>query len=169
MYQQNWLLSAILDERSFEFADPTQPIDVEVTKAVGLTPQRALYSVVVCGRVETIKHVAVATGVFEAQAAERERAAWANRASIAEVQRAEWEKRATMAEDQRAEWERRATIAEHQREAWETRAAEAERQLDETSDQLRHAEAALEELVASRSWRLTRPLRALGSLGYRSR
>jgi SAM-dependent methyltransferase len=183
MYQQNWLLSAILDERGFEFADPTQPIDVEVTKAVGLGPQRALYSVVVCGPVETIKHVAVATGVFEAQAAEQDRAAWANRANIAERQRAEWEKRATIAERQRAEWEKRATIAERQRaewekratiaerqrEAWEKRAAEAERLVHETRDQLGHVEAAFEELVTSRSWRITRPLRALGPLGGRRR
>ena len=47
LYQQNWLLSAILDEEQFR-ADEATPLDLELRKTASLEPGRELYSVVVC-------------------------------------------------------------------------------------------------------------------------
>jgi O-antigen biosynthesis protein len=166
LYQQNWLLSAILVEDQLR-ADQETQLDMEIRKTAVLEPGRELYSVVVCGTKGAVpKQVGVASGVYEAQemaekvsAAERTRAAWQERATFAERQREGWEQRATTAERQREGWEKRATTAERQREVWEERAAEGERQLHETRERLKKVEDALEEIVSSRSWRITAPLR----------
>jgi 2-polyprenyl-3-methyl-5-hydroxy-6-metoxy-1,4-benzoquinol methylase len=167
LYQQNWLLSAILDERQMRADSADSVLEVDLAKAVGIEPGRQLYSVVVCGPIERApRQVAVASGIYEANLlaaevakAQRERKAWQERATLAERQREGWEERATTAESQREAWEKRATTAERQREAWEERADEAERQVEEARRWLAEAEQALDELVASWSWRITRPLR----------
>jgi ubiquinone/menaquinone biosynthesis C-methylase UbiE len=153
LYQQNWLLSAILDERQFRAADADLPVELELLKVVGLEPGRELYSVVVCGSSGPAPfQVGAFTGIFEAQRL------------VAELR--EWQKRSGLAERQRAAWEERATTAERQREAWEERAAEAERQVAEA----RRAWAEeVQQIESSVSWRLTRPLRFAKALVLRNR
>jgi ubiquinone/menaquinone biosynthesis C-methylase UbiE len=152
LYQQNWLLSAILDEEQFLATEETT-LKLELRKTAALEPGRELYSVVVCGRAgATLKHVGVASGVYEAHE-------MAVKVIVAEKARAAWQERSELAEGQRVAWELRATTAERQRGEWEARAHEAERQLGETREQLARTEEALQRLVASLSWRITRPLR----------
>ncbi len=159
LYQQNWLLSAILDEEQFR-AGEEMALDLELRKTASLAPGRELYSVVVCSsRGFTPKQVGVASGVHEAhELAETVRSA--------EKARAAWQERSELAERQREDWELRATTAEGQREAWEERAHEAERQVAEAREQMARAieahQKAIGELVASLSWRVTRPLRWIG-------
>jgi SAM-dependent methyltransferase len=163
LYQQNLLLSAILDEAQFR-ADEETALEIELRKTVALEPSRELYSVVVCGASDAaLRQVGVASGVYEAH-------------ELVGVVRA-WQERSSLAESQRASWEERATTAERQREAWEERAHEAERQVGEARDQLRatqealadtqaefeRTDEALQELVGSFSWRITRPVRWLGA------
>ena len=108
LYQQNWLLSAILDEEQFR-ADEATPLDLELRKTASLEPGRELYSVVVCSSDgSAAKQVAVASGVHEAhelaeavRSAEKARTAWQERSELAERQREDWEHRATTAERQR--------------------------------------------------------------------
>jgi SAM-dependent methyltransferase len=159
LYQHNWLLSAILDEEQFRATEDT-PLDVEIRKTAPLEPGRELYSIVVCGATDSeLRPVGIASGVYEAhELAETVRAT--------EKVRAAWQERSELAERQREDWELRATTAERQREAWEERAHEAERQVGEAREQLTRAEEAhgraqeaLENVVASLSWRITRPLR----------
>jgi SAM-dependent methyltransferase len=169
LYQQNWLLSAILDETQFR-ADEETAIDLELRKTASLEPGRELYSVVVCGSTgPTPNQVGVASGVHEAHEL-------AETVRLGEKARAAWQERAELAERQRADWELRATTAERQREGWEERAHEAERQVSEAREQLQRTEEslrrtreslqrtdeALRSLVESLSWRVTRPLRWLG-------
>jgi ubiquinone/menaquinone biosynthesis C-methylase UbiE len=156
LYQQNWLLSAILDEEQFRAAED-KPLALELRKTAALEPGRELYSVVVCGRTGTgPKQVGVASGIYEAHEL-------AGTVLAAEEARVAWQERSELAERQREAWELRATTAERQREAWEKRAHEAERQVGETREQLARAEEALQGLVGSLSWRITRPLRWIGA------
>jgi SAM-dependent methyltransferase len=153
LYQQNWLLSAILDERQFRAADVDLPVELELLKVVGLEPGRELYSVVVCGSSAAAPfRVGAVTGIFEAQRL------------VAELQ--EWQKRSGFAEQQREAWEKRATTAERQREAWEERAAEAERQVAEARRQWAEE---VQQIESSLSWRLTRPLRSAKAFLLRNR
>jgi SAM-dependent methyltransferase len=156
LYQQNWLLSAILDERQSRVAEPDGSLEVELLKLAALEPGRELYSVVVCGPIEGVPvQVGAVTGIFEAQRL------------VAELQ--EWQKRAGLAERQREAWEGRATKAERQREAWEERSHEAERQVAETRRDLALARQGIEQIEASFSWRLTKPLRLVKALVLRNR
>jgi 2-polyprenyl-3-methyl-5-hydroxy-6-metoxy-1,4-benzoquinol methylase len=158
LYQQNWLLSAILDERQLRADEAGAPIDVELVKVARAEPGRELYSIVICGPLErTPAQVGVASGIYEANQLWTEREAWQERAAIAEQQREAWEERATTAERQREAWEERAEKAEKNAEAWERRAHEVER---EFADAIRAIEASL-------SWRLTKPLRFVKSVLHR--
>jgi SAM-dependent methyltransferase len=152
LYQQNWLLSAILDEAQLRLDDGETLLDLELSKLSGLAAGKELYSVVVCGGPKDDQPVPVGaiTGVFEAQRLAKDLRSWQNRAVVAERQRESWEERAR--------------VAERQRESWEERAQEAERQVGETREQLRQAEYALERLVTSLSWRVTKPLRSARAL-----
>jgi SAM-dependent methyltransferase len=164
LYQHNWLLSSILDEQQFR-TDENAPLELDLAKTLSLEPGRELYTIVVCGPIgQPVRQVAVASGIYEAHRLSADLEAWRERSDLAEQQREGWEKRATTAERQREGWEKRATTAERQREGWEDRAREAERQVAETREQLARAEHALKQLVASVSWRITRPLRALGAV-----
>jgi ubiquinone/menaquinone biosynthesis C-methylase UbiE len=148
LYQQNWLLSAILDEHQLAADDAKSPLGVEIVKTTGLTPGRELYSVVICGPLEDAPFpVAVASGVYEANRLAAE-------LIKAEEQRRAWHHRSTKAEQQRAAWQERATKAEENAEAWEQRAHEVERQVAELMKGISVIEASL-------SWRVTKPLRAL--------
>jgi SAM-dependent methyltransferase len=161
LYQQNWLLSAILREDGLRTRDD-EPLDISLAKASGLEPGRELYSVVLCGPVERApRAVGVVSSMYEAHRLAEELSAWQHRSELSEQQRAEWEKRATIAESQIEPWRERATTAERQRASWEERALEAERQVGETRAQLADAERALEGLLSSLSWRLTSPLRSM--------
>jgi SAM-dependent methyltransferase len=155
LYQQNWLLSAILDERQFSATDPAQQLEVEVSKAVAIQPGRELYSIVVCGPpIGELKQFAVATGVFEAQQLSADVNAWQERAAKAEQLLAPWQERAEKAEQLLAPWQERADKAEGQRQEWELRATIAESVSDGRERQLLAIERSF-------SWRITRPLRAL--------
>jgi SAM-dependent methyltransferase len=159
LYQQNWLLSAILDEGQLPLDDGKGALKLELSKLFPLSPGKELYSVVVCGAPvqDPPRSVGAITGVFEAQ-----RLAEELRGCVEQLRG--WQGRATKAERQRQAWEKRATVAEQQRESWEKRAHEAERQVGETRQQLEQAEYALERLVSSLSWRLTKPLRSARAL-----
>jgi O-antigen biosynthesis protein len=169
LYQHNWLLSAILDEHQFG-ADELRGLELDVAKTLPLEPGRELYTVAVCGPVQgPVRQVAVASGIYEAHRLSAKLDAWQERSELAERQREGWEKRAATAERQREGWEKRATTAERQREGWEDRAREAERQVGETREQLARATHALEQMAASLSWRITRPLRTVGAAVRRLR
>jgi len=158
LYQQNWLLSAILDERQLRTDADGESLDLELLKAVGVEPGRQLYSVVICGPLaRSPAQVAVATGIYEANVLWSEREAWQERATTAERQREAWEERGTTAERQREAWEERAKKAEENAEAWERQAHDLERQVVELTDAIRAIEASL-------SWRITKPLRTLKAL-----
>ena len=166
LYQQNWLLSAILDEDQFR-ADEATPLELELRKTASLEPGRELYSVVVCSSERSApKQVAVASDVHEAHelakavgSAESARTAWQERAQLAERQREDWEHRATTAESQREGWEERAQEAERQVGEARDQSARAEEELRRTEEALRRTEEALQGVLESLSWRVTRPLR----------
>ncbi|MGB2953035.1 MAG: methyltransferase domain-containing protein [Gaiellaceae bacterium] len=144
LYQQNWLLSAILDERQFRIADVEQPLELELSKAVGFEPARTLYSVVICGKAAaTPVHVGVLTGVYEAN----KMAAELGKLTELKTTLDRWIDRARKAERQREGWERRATTAEQQRERAEEQVEKMLRTID--------------EIETSFSWRITKPLRAV--------
>jgi SAM-dependent methyltransferase len=160
-YQQNWLLSAVLDAETLSQASDAQALTLDLTKTAGVDPGRELYSVVICGPVRVEPKLAgVLTGVFEANQMSAELAkipelldkldAWIERARTAEHLRDVYEKRGD-------DWQERATIAERQQEAWEERAGDAERQVGDLN-------AAIREIEQSVSWRLTRPIRAAKAL-----
>lgn len=157
LYQQNWLLSAVLDADAFARTDEGRRLEIDLVKASGLAPGRELYSIVLCGAVDRGPElVGVMTGVFEANRMSRELErmnvelakipelvdqlnAWIERARTAEHLRDVYEQRGD-------EWQNRATIAEE-------RQADAERQVGELNDAIREIEQSL-------SWRLTTPIRA---------
>ena len=165
LYQQNWLMSAILDEQQLRADGTDSRLDVDLVKAVGIEPGRELYSVIICGSLDrSPPQVAVASGVYEANRmaadladAERQRKAWRERAATAERQREAWQERATTAERQREAWEERAAKAEQSAEAWERQAHQVERQVDDLAEAIRTIQASL-------SWRITKPLRILKAL-----
>jgi 2-polyprenyl-3-methyl-5-hydroxy-6-metoxy-1,4-benzoquinol methylase len=172
LYQQNWLVSAILDADDLRERSAERPLDIELVKTAGTEPGRELYSIVLCGPIESLPTgVAVASEINEAHRlavelndARRENRAWQERAAIAEREIEPWRERATIAERQIEPWRERATIAEREIEPWRERAAEAERQVAETREQLAEARRTLEGLASSLSWRLTAPLRRTRSL-----
>jgi SAM-dependent methyltransferase len=161
LYQQNWLLSAVLDAEMLSATDDDQPLALDLVKTVGIEPGRELYSVVICGPLGATPALAgVLTGVFEANRMGRELAkipalvekldAWIDRARTAEHLRDVYEKRGD-------EWQEQATIAVREQAAWVERARDAEGQIDDLN-------AAIREIKESFSWRLTRPLRAAKQL-----
>jgi len=165
LYQQNWLLSAVLDERELAAADPAHLLDVEVSKAAAVEPGGELYSVVVCGgHAGGLRQVAVATGVFEAQRLGSELDAWQDRAGKAEELLAPWQERAEKAEQLLAPWQERAEKAEQLLAPWQERAELAERQRQDWERRATGRERQLDAMEQSLSWRMTRPLRALKAL-----
>jgi SAM-dependent methyltransferase len=168
LYQQNWLLSGIFDAEMLAREGEADAFDLDLVKIAAIEPERALYSVVICGpNAQAPEPVAVLTAVFEANrmSVELEKMnvevakipelldkldAWIDRARIAEHLRDVYENRGD-------EWQERATIAERQQEAWERRAGDAERQIEQLND-------AILEIEQSVSWRLTRPVRAVKRL-----
>lgn len=132
MYQQNWLLSAVLGEEKFRSDDPDRALELDLLKVAGSEPGRQLYSVAVCGAAgETLTEMGVLTGVFEAH-------------KLADA--------LLEAERHVRAWVERAGEAERLVNAWVERASEAERQLGEAREKLGRIES-------STSWRVTRPLR----------
>jgi 2-polyprenyl-3-methyl-5-hydroxy-6-metoxy-1,4-benzoquinol methylase len=151
LYQQNWLLSAILDERQLRADGAGEALDVELVKVARAEPGRELYSVVICGPLDQApQQIAVASGIYEANL-------MAADVANAEEQRKAWQERAARAERQREAWEKRAKKAEENAEAWERQAHEVERQVHELAQAIRAIEASL-------SWRLTKPLRFVKSV-----
>lgn len=132
MYQQNWLLSAVLGEDQFRSDDPDRALDLDLLKVAGREPGRQLYSVAVCGGAsERLTETGVMTGVFEA-----------HRLADALLE----------AERLLRTWVERGTEAERLVDAWVERAGEAERQLGEAREKLGRIESSI-------SWRVTKPLR----------
>jgi SAM-dependent methyltransferase len=178
LYQQNWLFSGVFDVQTLAGNDEENPLPINLVKVVGIEPERALYSVMMCGpNAKAPEPIAVLTGVFEANRMSAELAMMNTEIDTlsAEIQRLSaelekvpellgkldaWIERARTAEHLREvyekrgdEWQERATIAERQQEAWERRAGDAERQIEQLNDAIREIEQSL-------SWRLTTPLRA---------
>jgi SAM-dependent methyltransferase len=67
LYQQNWLLSSVLDDDQLRCEDGERPLELAVTKVAGQQPDAALYTIAVCGAQAPSPppSVAVAAGVFE--------------------------------------------------------------------------------------------------------
>jgi SAM-dependent methyltransferase len=144
LYQQNWLLSALLDEQQFKADGLESPLDLDLLKAVGFAPGRELYAIAICGPVERVPaQVGVITGIFEANRLTADLNAWQNRARKAEDLRVGWEERAGKAEDNAT--------------AWEARAHEKEDEVERLLEGIRLIEASL-------SWRITKPFRATKAL-----
>jgi SAM-dependent methyltransferase len=149
LYQQNWLLSAVMGEKSFGSADGATALDVDLAKVEGLEPGKELYTIAVCGNAAApLPDVAVATGVFEAHRLAQQLNVWTERAHEAE----------RLVDS----WLERAEEAERLVRAWSERATEAERQAEE-------ARATLERIESSVSWKLTSPFRSAKQLALRRR
>ena len=147
LYQQNWLLSAVLAEEQFAAEDGKRSLDMELTKVAGAGPGQELYTVALCGRLTTaVREVGVAASIFEAHQ-------FAVRIQEAERQIQGWVERAGEAERLVSTWTERAGEAERLVKAWNERAVEAARQVEQVR-------AKVEAIERSLSWRLTRPLRA---------
>jgi len=191
LYQQNYLLSAVLDEQALGEGNPAIERGLNVSKLVGLAPGRELYTLALCGQdrlPDLAADVAVAAEVHEAHRLAAELRAWKTRAAEAERLVGEWEARARLAETESApyreraaeaerlveEWEARASAAEHQVVEFRQHAAEAERLVAAWHERAVEAERMTTELRenvkrmrASWSWRLTRPLRLRSGLAHR--
>jgi SAM-dependent methyltransferase len=143
LYQQNWLLSAILGEGQSRLDDPATALELDLLKVLGREPGRELYAIAVCGREPTrkLREVGVVTGVYEAhQMAER-------------VEETERHLKA---------WIERANEAERLVGEWNARATEAERQLEQKTNKL-------EDIEGSLSWRVTAPMRSAMARARRRR
>jgi SAM-dependent methyltransferase len=157
LYQQNLLLSAILDERGLAEDDLRQARPWELAKVAGVPVGRELYTLALCGAgdlPELAADLGVAASIFEAHELAKLVREWQARAETAERNERSWTERAETAERNEQSWRERAETAERLVTEWNARALEAERQnreLRETLDRIR----------ASLSWRITRPLRAL--------
>ena len=140
-YQQTFLMSAVLREESLG-SDDAQPLDAEFAKVAGVAPERALYGVAICSDTALPAvggDVVIASDVHEAH-------------SLAEQLRA-WIERAHSAEHIQKEWEARATFAEEVRAGMQAQIAELTRSTEELTGKL-------DVVYGSRSWKVTRPLRA---------
>jgi SAM-dependent methyltransferase len=136
LYQQNFLVSAIVDAATLALDDGDAPLGLDARKVVGVPPGRELYTLALCGPPglpALDADVAVLSNVFEAHDLAR--------------QVREWQARATQSERNVEHWQ-------HMQREWEARARESERQ----NEELR---ATIERIAASISWRLTRPLRMI--------
>jgi SAM-dependent methyltransferase len=102
MYQDDVLTSLVLD--AAQLAADDHPLDLALTKLVGLEPGHELYTVAVCGPGPRPRPLGVASGVYEAHAMAEELRAWPERAAEAERLADEWHARATEAERQVEEW-----------------------------------------------------------------
>jgi SAM-dependent methyltransferase len=134
LYQQNWLMSAILGEEQLPLDDGETPLALELTKVAARGAGTELYTIAICGpQLERpLRDVGVATGVYEAhQLAER-------------LEEAERHVKA---------WVERAAEAERLVTAWNERTTEAERQLTQKTEKI-------EAIESSLSWRITKPLRS---------
>lgn len=112
LYQHNWLLSAVLDERTLREDSAARPLELDVRKTVALEPGHELYTLALCGdRTDVaLGQVAVAAGTDEAHSL-------AQRLVSAEHTAASW-----LAEYQRAE-----EIAKHWHDSYQETAALARR------------------------------------------
>jgi len=130
LYQQNWLVSAVVDEGSLRSEDPDQSLEVRLGKVVGSRPGEELFSVVVCGPDPgPLELGAVATGIYEAYRMADE--ANTIRAAFGQLEHdaGAWRERAQAAEqDSLASREELATVA-NERDALRERAEEADRSL----------------------------------------
>ena len=67
LYQQNWLLAGVFDAETLARDDEANALGLDLVKIAGLEPERALYSVMICGRSAAAPQPsAVLTAVFEA-------------------------------------------------------------------------------------------------------
>lgn len=124
LYQHNWLMSAILDEKDLGQQDGVEPLDVDLTKVRGIAPGHELYLLAVCGEKSEVglRQVAVTAGTDEAH-----------------------------------------DLAHRLADAVRTQEHYL-REHEKVSALLADAVAVKESLLASPSWRLTAPVRALGRL-----
>jgi O-antigen biosynthesis protein len=159
LFQQSFLSSAIFDADTLRLSDPDVALVLEARKLASVEPGAELYTLALCGQAALPEFKANVLGlaaVHEAHdLAERVRA-WQARATKAEQNQSDWAARAKEAERQRDAWEHRANQAEQNQRAWQERASEAERQAAELRTEL-------EDVTASVSWRVTRPLRSAKS------
>ena len=134
LYQHNWMLSAILEEKDFGEGDESHPLELGVRKTVSLAPGRELYTVAVCGDDATavsVPQVAVAAGTDEAHSLAR-------RLVDCEATARRWHDEYTKAEDTAKLWHDTYKQEEQRtEEAW----------------------AYARQMSESLSWRLTKPLR----------
>jgi SAM-dependent methyltransferase len=170
LYQQNWLLSGIFDAQTLGRHDETNALALDLVKIAGLEPERALYSVVICGpSIRVPQPTAVLTAVFEANRMSTELVRMSTelvRMSTELVRmNAELAKIPELVEKLDA-WTERARIAEQLRDvyekrgdAWQERATIAERRQEEAERQIGELNAAMTTIEESLSWRLTKPLR----------
>ncbi len=139
MYQHNWTSSAVLEDAAFQEHSGNQPLDVTLYKVAEGSPGRELYTIALCGAPAadaTVKQVAVAASTDEAHTL-------ANRLLEAERVAQKWH----------AEYER----AEKTATLWHDEYEGAKRVVDSWHDRY-------QEVVQSRTWRLTAPLRTLARL-----
>ena len=143
LFQQNWLLSAVLSEEQSRIDDPSAPVAIDLSKVWGHEPGQELYAIAICGEGSrrSTPEVGTLTGVYEAH---------------------QLAKRVDEAERLLKEWNERALEAERLLKEWNERALEAERQLQQKSEKLERIERSL-------SWRITAPLRALMAIVRRRR
>jgi SAM-dependent methyltransferase len=143
LYQQNWLVSAILGEEQFALDDGERSLEMELTKVAGYPAGRELYTIAICGKAiePPVRDVGVTTAVYEAH-----QLAW----------------RVEETERHLKAWIERANEAERLVQAWNERATEAERQLAKKMEKLERIESSL-------SWRVTKPLRAARRVVRRGR
>lgn len=67
LHQQNWLLSAVLDETQFALDDDRIPLDIDVFKAAGRARGQELYILAVCGpRLVEAREIGYAADIYEA-------------------------------------------------------------------------------------------------------
>lgn len=175
LYQQNFLLSALLDQAGLAQQDATEPLRLEVLKLVGIPPGQELYTLALCGAKPPpglAVDVGVLADVHEAHLLARTLREWQKRALRAEELVGEWPQRAQEAERLVTEWEKRALRAEELVVEWPKRAREAERLVGEWNARATEAErqnaelrGAIERIRHSLSWRVTKPLRGLRQAG----
>ncbi len=103
---------------------------------------------------------------------ERERSRWAEQAAQLERERSRWAEQAAQLERERSRWAEQAAQLEREHSRWAEQAAQLERERSRWAEQAAQLErenarlrTQLQQILTSRSWRLTRPLRFLARLG----
>lgn len=133
--QDDWITSAVAQS-----GGPFGAVDSEV----GTPAEAPLFVVAVCGNEPFQLHrpIVQMSGIFEAHEIVEQLHAWQRRAEIAETQLLPWQERARIAEELLAPWQDRARKAE---------------------DLFFEARATIDRMEASKSWRITKPLRGAAS------